>query len=227
MDSNLKKDISLLLSQVRALTKAGAYDQALPRVQRAIDLLSAELQRFQNKENNPPADVIEERNEIARYLSDCYGKRAGLYRRNTQFDKALESCLLGCALEQDPKYQIVDSYNLTNTLAYALLVDPAALEAKQKELLHVAETVDKQIQQKRGDQWWAWADLALLSLFTRSPEKARNAYSKFKDLGARDEDYTSTIEVLQQCSDRLAVAAPDVAGSIATAIEFLEQAKPK
>jgi tetratricopeptide (TPR) repeat protein len=171
--------------------------------------------------------LAQERIDLARLLADCHGRKGGIYRRKGELEKALESYRLGW--DQEQKYEIVDSYNLTNALMLSVLLDPAALTAKQEEIKRAADTVERQVRSTRGDQWWAWADLGLLSLLRRdtaSWQKAQAAYEQYALAGARAPDFASTIGVLQQCHDQLAATAPDVAHAMNKAIAFLNQKKP-
>jgi tetratricopeptide (TPR) repeat protein len=215
-EAALGKQADSLLRRLSAHARIGNDDRALQLAQKVTTLLEEALRSVEDQ-----ADQREERNESARKLADCYGREGGIYRRKGRLQEALESYRKGRDIEQDPKYEITDSYNLTNSLVIPILLDPGNLEAIQGDFLRAAEIVNKQVRGKRRDQWWAWADLGLLALLSRQPELALRAYQQYPSTGARSSDYASTIAVLQQCHDRLEPMDPGVASSINQAILFL------
>jgi tetratricopeptide (TPR) repeat protein len=237
MDDNQRREIDNLLRQSKLRTTSGdekyetgqrdvaleEYNEALRLVNGVIDRLTAVFRDVQGERGALPEELTRERNEIAKLLADCYGRRGGILRRKGDRQQALESYHQGRVLEQDPQYRIVDSYNLTNAVLLPLLIEPGSVGRRQEEVRQTAETVEKQIRSKRGDQWWAWADLGLLSLLSHNPARAREAYAKFADTGARPMDYRSTIKVLKEYQEELAAVSPDVTAAIEDAILFLKK----
>lgn len=218
--------VTALMTRARAHTLAGEFDQALAALRQVIEPLEAALASLAAPSAPGPDDRRAKRNEVARQLADGYGRLGGVYRRRGDLDQALDSYRRGRTIEQDPRYGVLDSYNLTNAILVRLLLEPGSLAGDQDEIREAADTVDRQIRSERRDQWWAWADLGLLSLLCGRRERAAQAYEQFTAAGARAADYESTIAVLRQCRERLAAAAPDVAAAIDQAVASLDAAKP-
>ncbi|HEX5271853.1 MAG TPA: hypothetical protein VFW33_15250 [Gemmataceae bacterium] len=220
-----------LLQKSKALDSAGRYAEALRLIQTVIDRHEP---RFGLLMGGAGGASEAERNKLARDLSEYYGKRGGILRRMDDIPAAIESYRRGDALEQNSDYGPVNStYNRTNLVVLPLFLRPETLAARQDELRRVAAFVsaqtgdpkDRNSNAPRSGQWWAWADLGLLSLLTGSPALARDAYDRFADTGARATDYKSTVSFLEDCRDRLRAAIPEVAQLIDAEINFLKNAK--
>ena len=161
-----------------------------------------------------------EPHEAARKLADHYGRLGGVYRRAGQLESALDSYIRGTELEQD--WQLDDSYNRTNAIILTLLVDPGRMPALIGEIEQAAELVRSQVDRTRRDQWWAWADLGVLSLLDGRQRDALWAYDHFAGTGARRGDYESTLTVLRELRTSLSRVQPERAAEFAGAIEHLE-----
>lgn len=161
-----------------------------------------------------------EHHEAARKLADHYGRLGGVYRRAGQLESALDSYIRGTELERD--WQLDDSYNRTNKIILTLLIDPGRMPALIGEIEQSAEHVRSQVDGTRRDQWWAWADLGVLSLLDGRQRDALWAYDHFAGSGARRGDYESTLTVLRELQDSLSRVQPERAAAVAGAIEHLE-----
>jgi hypothetical protein len=172
---------------------------ALSKLEKCIELLRHELT---DSAELPEHEDAAFRSKIEKELADCYGMSGGIYRRAAmrasghERDKQLESAQtmyeLGAGFERD------DSYNLTNTIVIPLLRDPGLIVPLQPEIARARDKVRQQVEGgPRGKQWWAWADLGLLSLLVGDLNGALHAYAQFRRLGAGAMDYQSTINVLE------------------------------
>jgi tetratricopeptide (TPR) repeat protein len=164
-----------------------------------------------------------ERNEVAHRLADQEGRLGGVYRRAGQLRPALDSYTRGAELEIE--WQLDDTYNRTNKIILALLLDPENLPALVGEIEQTADLVRSQVDRTRRDQWWAWADMGLLSLLSGRPRDAMWAYDHFADTGARRGDYESTISVLRELKAALSAAAPERSAELAAAIDNLDASR--
>ena len=110
------------------------------------------------------------------------------------------------------------------------MIDPTNLEEKRPEIQEGIKKIEEQVQGKRRDQWWAWADLGLFNVLMGNDEAAFNAYGHFTELGARAQDYESTLTVLSQLLDSLQTSdtstSKQVAQSINNVMVFLKENKP-
>ena len=112
------------------------------------------------------------------------------------------------------------------------MIDPTNLEEKRPKIQEGIKKIEEQVQGKRRDQWWAWADLGLFNVLMGNDEAAFNAYGHFTELGARAQDYESTLTVLSQLLDSLQTSESDtptikqVARSINNVMVFLKENKP-
>lgn len=162
---------------------------------------------------------------LRRELADCYGMMGGIYRRlankgdlKRNLEESAEMYRKGLV------YEIDDSYNLSNSVVIPILIDPLNLKKQQKEIREGIKLIQEQVRGKRKDQWWAWADLGLFNLLIGDDAEALKAYRHFTKVGARAQDYESTLSVLRELKDVLHETEATVAQSIENIIEFLEGA---
>lgn len=143
------------------------------------------------------------RTELAKALADTHGMLGGVEWRAGDLSEAAAAYERGRAIEQDERFGIVDSYNLTNALVLRILLDPTGLDGMLGELQAAQAVVGKQVAGPRGKQWWAWADYGLLCLLTGKPEEATRAYKQFRISGPGPSDSESVGRVLQDLADAI------------------------
>lgn len=217
--------VQTLQSRAKAHTRRKEWPSAEAVLRRAIDELKQALQAG-GRETGETGPSGSSRNEIARALADSYGMLGGVYRRQALLLKAIEAYTSGREVEQDEQYDIIDSYNLTNSVVLPVVVEPTRLNADLPEIQRAADVLKGQVQGKRRDQWWAWADLGLLALLSEQQEVADDAYRQFRRNGARASDFDSTIAVIQECQEALQRAHPAVAERLQTTIVTLRANMP-
>lgn len=207
------------------------YEEALDELNESTDVLLEP--RLKNLETKGPEQVEQYekwRYELARELADCYGMKGGLYRRKGDLENAEMMYKEGSRYERD--YKIPDSYNRTNAIVLQLLRDPNLHETLQAEIREARESVQEQVEGKRRDEWWAWADLGMLYLLEKNHEgtqnlnKACGAYEQFKNKGARKHHFESSISVLQLLKEHLEEVNITTASQVQEAIAYLERSLP-
>ncbi len=221
------KEADDLFDRAKVARKLGDNQRAVNHLDLAIRILDEELQSTEAEGVDPNPVLLRRRNEVAAKLADAYGQRGGRYREMKKYPKSRESYEQGRKIEQDPRYGIVDSYNLTNALVLAILEDPDSFRAHREAARAAAAVVLEHVRGKRRDQWWAWADLGILSLLIKDLPQAMMAYEQFRSTNARDEDYLSTSKVLRECHDRLTVSEPEVAAGFRDALEYLNRERAR
>ncbi|HEX3555069.1 MAG TPA: hypothetical protein VIA62_17740 [Thermoanaerobaculia bacterium] len=204
----------------------GDFDDALDDLEEAIEILKQELAVVE--QFGPPKEETKVllRQKLGSELADCHGMAGGVYRRRGDLTRSFAMYKAGRDYEQDPAYGVVDSYNLTNSIVVQILANGSNIFALQQEILEAAETVDKQVEEKRREQWWAWCDVGALALLAGNSERAWEAYRRFKEKGALAKHFDSTIEVLEGLRDALKPVEPSISHSISDAIELLGRERP-
>jgi tetratricopeptide (TPR) repeat protein len=197
------------------------YKEGHKAIDEAIDLLEKAL--VAAVESDPPAPV-EAREELQGELADCHGIKGGLYRREDKLDDALREYGKGLKDYEAPLGKV--SYNLSNTIAVTIIKDGSSLSGQLPTIRQGIDLVTRQLDENidgRRSQWWAYADLGMFYLLENRLEKAKEQYRKFKECGARDEDYKTTMEVLKELQQSLETAASPVASAIDQAHKFLDE----
>jgi tetratricopeptide (TPR) repeat protein len=225
--------VETILNRAKAARRLNLNEESVGHLEEAAGLLNRALAQIEFRpmeatrslesdlqELSP--NLLSRRNRIAEKLADVYGQQGGRYRSMGDLDKALEKYVRGREIEQDARYGIVNSYNLTNSLVVPILQDPANLAKSLESIRKAAGEVARQARGKRRDQWWSWADLGLLSLLSGDEDQALEAYRQFLRAGARDADVARTIDLLRELRDCLREAEPDIARRFGVAIEFLD-----
>jgi tetratricopeptide (TPR) repeat protein len=202
--------------QARVSTRRGDLAGARQTLNGLIDLLQSSID---DADDN---DVSTSRSAVAKALADAYGMLGGVERRDGELDAALEAYRKGMNLEQDPAYSIIDSYNLVNFLVVSILALPEKFEALREQVQHAADVVADQVRGERRDQWWAWADYALLSLLTDDEDTAAYAYERFARCGPGPSDYRSVGDVLRTVSAALHQVDERIATLVSDAQDDLE-----
>lgn len=201
--------VKRLKEKAKANRDFGDLEEALDHLREATGLLE------------PYVEETEYMAKIRRELADCYGMMGGIFRRQGKLVEAEMMYRKGLDYEED------DSYNLSNSVVIPILIDPLRLENQQtkRRIQDGITTVQEQVRGRRKDEWWAWADLGLFNLLQGNKQAALEAYNQFGKVGARAQDYESTILVLDSLLDRLQTAespsVQSVVQSVGAAINFL------
>jgi tetratricopeptide (TPR) repeat protein len=214
-------------SRAKAFTKRQDWKRAEAALLQAINELEDALNAGSEDDGSGGATHAGTSwNEIARALADSYGMLGGIYRRQGRLEEAINAYTTGSNVEQNERYDIINSYNLTNSLVLPVVVHPEHVEKNRSEIQRAADLVRGQVQGKRRDQWWAWADLGLLALLSDQPDVAKEAYAQFRRNGARASDFRSTIAVLKECQDALRASNPALAQRLNETITDLTTTMP-
>ncbi len=161
----------------------------------------------------------------AHRVSEALGRLGGLLRRNGELDAAIDAYGEGKELEED--FDLADSYCLGNWIALRWLRDDEDEAKLVRDTEEALERVDLQVEGERRDQWWAWADLGMLSLLAGRDDVADRAYVRFADHGARRADFDSTMAVLTELRDKLVTVRPSVAEGIDRALRQLAEQRER
>lgn len=157
----------------------------------------------------------------ARELADSYGVAGGILRRMKDYPEALKMYEKGAKLEVDPQLQIENSYNLTNALVTKVIADPNTLSENHEEVERARRLVERQLQQTRRQDWWAWADLGTLALLESNPRLAVNAFVRFRDQGASSSNCEKASTVVREIGEALSPIAPEIARSTQEIVHIL------
>jgi hypothetical protein len=154
-------------------------------------------------------------------LADCYGSLGGIYRRQDNRIQAEKMYEMGLRSE------VNDSYNLGNYRVLSIINNPARFHELKTSLAQDRLELRKQTTGDRKNQWWAWADMGLFALLNSDLLEAKSAYEMFNNTGARESDYNSTIDVLNELHEAIAVVDKAVADLIQQAIYYLQDEKER
>lgn len=200
-----------LKSRVRALTNRGLYQPALERLDSIVDLLRGAI------DEHDPRDT-ESLGELQSELADTLGMKGGILRRDGRASEALKAYREGLESEAPDS-----TYNLSNEIVLSVVLGDTALDdpGMQQRLQRVITKLEGQTSGPRGDEWWAWADLAQFYLLAGEPEQADRCYRAGRDAGPGEREYNSTLAVLEQL--KAAPAASTVADDIDDAVAKLKR----
>ncbi|WP_322756595.1 hypothetical protein [Frankia sp. Cas3] len=202
----LLKDAVAAKNRARVETQLEHLDEAEDILTRLIDSVQSFLEEDEvllldeNRSADPLYSSTLSRSLVA-HLADAYGMLGGIRWRHGNLTGALHSYEQGRHYEQDRRYAIEDSYNLTNSLVLQILIAPDMLSVKHEEIDKAYDAVLHQAAGNRRRQWWAWADCALLAVLAGRPEEALGAYAQFRNCNPRGSDYRSVLRVLDACLD--------------------------
>jgi hypothetical protein len=136
--------------------------------------------------------------------------------------------------EEGRKYEVDDSYNLSNSVVIPILINPENLERNQADIKVGLVKIEELVRGKKKYDWYAWTDLGLFYLLSNEFSAARAAYEQATQLGAGPPNYKSTLSVLEQLERALNEAKPPttdttspIAKSIGEIIKLLNEEKSK
>lgn len=178
-----------------------------------IDIRLSKAKTSRNEEHYPEAITITEGvikdllekyttgNEVdtqkaKTYLSETYGSLGGIYNRNNQFHEAGDSYKAG--EDYDEK-----TFNKTNRIINYILANPQNLIHLRADIFSAIQTLNKETDSSRENDFWAWADLGVLSILYRDNTRADKAYKVFTNLAPPDYAYGTHLRVLKQLVDAL------------------------
>ncbi len=208
------------------------YKKALKDLDQIVALLSSELksseEQLKNIEDQEAAGIFlqEYRHKLASQLADTHGMMGGMYRRMAEYDQsmldgAIEMYDMGRQYEIDPSYDVSNSYNLTNSIVMRILKDPLNLERLKQKIQEAILIIERQVEEERKYDWWAWADLGELYLLDSKKDEAFLAYDKLRSTGARVQDYDVIRNILQDLVQALRETYRSIAETISSAIQYL------
>jgi hypothetical protein len=183
----------LLQRVAKAYTEKGELTQAVSMLDEGVSVLRPHFERYEKDQVHA---VITGR--LAAKLADTYGQLGGVHRRRADLPAALGAYAAGGAIERKEVFALLDTYNTTNELVIEFLLHgpgTASFEARVAEALTLVRT---QLDGARSKEWWAWADLGVLSVLLGQKEPAIEAFKHFRRVGARPLDSGSTRKVLAE-----------------------------
>ena len=179
----------------------------------------------------------ENRTELAKELSDCYGLIGGVERRWGEMSEgegraehwkaSIRAYDQGFKFESDPEFGIVDSYNLVNRLLVRLMLCPDAMNAHAPvaldpaippvnlvvELEKASAVIRKQLAGPRLDDFWALADLALIEVLAGQSTPTA-AYADFIGKSPPDFAYVSSLAGLRPLAELPLPSASSLRGAV-------------
>jgi len=209
MDSNILQNIRTHKLGAANAREFGELQLALREALAAIHTCETYLAQLRTA-TSPDTDKIR---RTARELADSYGVAGGIFRRMGAYEQALEMYNKGADLERDAELRIENTYNLTNALVTTIIADPHTFGQNRKAVEDVRQRVEKQLQETRRQDWWAWADLGTLALLEGNAKMAVSAYLRFRDQGATSANCEKAATVVREIGKALNTFAPDVARS--------------
>lgn len=170
---------------------------------------------------------VEWKTRLATELADCLGLLGGIQRRwaisvseperSIHLQASVEAYKQGYEIEQDPAYNIVNSYNMVNRLVSYILLEPESLDDIEEELTNAKTAITEQLQTKRRGDIWAMADLALVDLLLEN-DNPESAYANFNAQSPPAFAYESALSTLIPLTD----LATHKAARLKKAIALLE-----
>lgn len=210
----------------RRKSRTGQADYAEPveLLLEAIKLLSVELKTTEGRGGDGEAAAV--RGQLVCALADCYGMLGGVHRRAGDLDRSIEAYDAGQEYEWNADHDVQNSYNITNAIAVRILQDPRSLASLHDQIGRAIDFIWKQVNGKRRNQWWAWADLGELRLLAGRFDEAREAYGEFRACGPRATDYESTVAILEELAKTVAGVDEGMAAAITSTAGSLSEDKP-
>ena len=206
-------------SQARVLTRRGDLERAGQILVQLIETLRPSLAGDETEGSAPATS----RAALAGALADAYGMLGGVEWRQGDLTKALRAYEEGRALEETDDLAITDSYNLVNSIVVSLLLRPSEVNGLQHDLQVAISEMRAQLEGERRDQWWAWADYAVLLLLTGDTDQAFDAYARFESCGPTLTDYQAVLRVLRDLADALGTVDADMEASVWEAADYLSR----
>jgi hypothetical protein len=167
----------------RELKEYNASEALLTSAIRLLTDCLHQIERY-GKDSADAGDLSEKagpsEREIAKELAHLYGSLGGTYRAWRRFDQAAAAYDQGYAFESNKRYDLVNSYNLTQRLVNRVLLDPGTALGGQEEikglrfpdaLERARAEIEMQLRGSRKDDQWALADLALVCLLLGSDDQ--------------------------------------------------------
>src|ERR1035438_8404404 len=111
------EEVTDLKNTVRLQRKDRDFAGAKETLRIAIDKLDEALTRVAHRQG--PASQFEKK--VAKQLADFHGANGGNYRDLGDYKKSAAEYYIGYEFESNPRYGIVDSYNMVNRLISRLL----------------------------------------------------------------------------------------------------------
>ena len=227
--ATLVEEISDLKTQAKNRRDLKRYERAVSILNKAISLAEKNI------------EIHELRRQLAEELADCYGLLGGVQRRwaldkDYCNERDLHLCESIRADDNAWKYEsgdygVVNSYGMLNRLISRLLYAPDSLFTKavtsfgdnvaplnvRVELEKAYEAIEAQLAQPRRDDYWAMADLALVTVLLDKGDPI-SAYAAFVAKSPPDYAYKSVTDVLGP----LAELEWPVAPALKIAIQYVE-----
>jgi tetratricopeptide (TPR) repeat protein len=213
----------------QAARKDGNYDRAIALIERAVKTLEAEKPKLAWVKKGV---LSEENKSLAEALAEIYGSSGGIYRSAKEYAKSVKAYDEGCKIEQDERFAIVNSYNLTQRLVARVILEPKGWVKEGRvidsetfpDCLRSAKTiVALQTQGPRKGDSWAWADLGMLLML--NGENSDMAWDSFIALEPKAFVFTSAISVLSDLLGRITDVAEEAGADpllVATKVSLQE-----
>lgn len=211
---SLLEEVGNLHRRSRAYTQRERFPEAARYLEEAIALLEPELSAARERETESGVAP-----RLALSLADTYGRLGGVLRRMGDLGQARAAYRKGAELEGDPALQLVNSYCSTNALVLEFLLSGEGPEYADR-VRAARQTTLAQAEGPRREDWWAWAEVAILAVLLGDAEAATGAFERFSRAGARPADIDSVTPVLAEIAAR-AEKSPDVASSSRRMIDVL------
>lgn len=225
------RDLQATKDRVALLRDDNEFGKARTLIEKAIERLEKTFGELEGLDAGALNEVqLEALRFVAQELADAHGIAGGLCRRlySDQLHAGLQDTIRhyerGAELES--RYEIPSSYNLVNYIVSRVQNGESTTSMKdltKKAAERVAQLV---LGPKRGD-WWALADLGLISSLNFNEVGANESYSELKKSKAPKWVFESITRVINEVANKLvsSVEMEDrlVAAILQKAIDDLNQ----
>lgn len=176
----------------------------------AIKILNTEISALRHELTNVSPGLSEL--EIAKQLSNLLGSSGGVYRRAKNYAASVRAYDEGYEIESDPRYNIVNSYNLTQRLVARVFLDPEAFSESgvnvrgvslPEALKHAYNVVSGQIKRIRELDEYAHADKMIISALAGRCDWKDDVEDFVSFEGAQQYAFEVTLQVVEELHEHL------------------------
>ncbi len=229
-----QKEAKNLILKAKKNRKFNKFDLAKQYLNKAIKNLNDAVALYEQMTKDETS-YIDYGEDLYKMLSDTYGMQGGIFRRMDEFEESLNMYTQGAIIEDE--YNIDETYNRLNYIVLSIIHTKQICVDLKNKINKVLTISTGLTQGTNNNKWWAWSDKGLLLLLNSYENKSLNketyfedviyAYRQFRNKGADKASFLTTIEVLEELSQSIAVQDPFTSLLFKDIISFLQEEIPK